>query len=288
MSLIRMKVVAVFAAICSSVALAAAPEQVPTAPQVSAFSRLSQTQQGLVRVQSKYHVSLPDGRVLNAYRLLRAMELLDKTGEIARDSKIEAMDPDACFRAKEDPKKRKIVWEEIPDWIEDSDGIWVVGPCKGMVTTWDSSSQKDGVLIVSIKGTNLAIRNPTSGLKVPSDLDDVFLLVADGKSHQNGTQSYTSCQVVKPTEVRASAEQLAEYLTKASKPLKTYDDASKTVQPMRKQKRGGSGSGWVETKSVPDGPAITTYKWTEKRIPLRLKATASSSPAVERDSSDKK
>lgn len=265
---------------------AAAPE--PSLSEPSIYEQLTDAHRKRVDAAAKYYVRLDDGTCLNAFRLIRALEIRENDKQIRRDEMLEALGALRETGVEPPPPAGHVVKfsGKLPNWVEYKEFCYVIGPAADM-ENWSIKPRvySDGIIVSFGSFSDVYISGVTVDFAVPRRLEETIVLVPTGKTIEG------KHPVVKPIKAigrQPTPEQLAEYLVKNKKKLIEYDIPKlEKFQPTKTVTKGGR-SGWQETVTVPDGPLQHRYHWVKKEFPLQVKFKADAKPAGKVEGGEKK
>ncbi|MBY0311039.1 MAG: hypothetical protein K2W85_03120 [Phycisphaerales bacterium] len=261
---------------------------VPAAPKVeqqseySIYEQLTDDHRRRVDQAAKYYVRLDDGTCLNAFRLIRSIELREDEKRVRREEMLEALG--ALVETDTEPPKpgnQRVKHEKLPNWVEYKQYCYVFGPGRDMAgfggnairaanqLEWLATGRayNQGMIVSFGSYTNVYIAGMNMNFAVPRRLEETILLGPSGPAQEGQHPPLKVYQVVgrQPTP-----QQLAEYLVKNKRELIEYEIPKLVHHQPTKSRRVDRGRGWVENVSEPEGPPVHTYKWVEKKFPLRL------------------
>ncbi len=262
----------------------------PAQSEYSIYEQLTDDHRRRVDRAAKYYVRLDDGTCLNAFRLIRAIELRDDEKRVRREEMLEALG--ALRETDVEPPKpgnQRVKYEKLPNWVEYRQHCYVFGPARDMSgfsssptgasdpLVWLNTGRvhRDGLVVSFGSFTDVYIAGMSQNFAVPRRLEETILLAPSAPAEEGKHPPLKVYQVVGRTP---TPQQLAEYLVKNDRPLIEYE-IPKVVhdQPM-KTRRVNRGRGWVENVSEPDGPPIHFYKWVKREFKLRLNKSLDKKP----------
>lgn len=260
----------------------------PVAPKIekqsefSIYEQLTDDHRRRVDQAAKYYVRLDDGTCLNAFRLIRSIELREDEKRVRREEMLEALvalvETDT---QPPNPGNQRVKLEKLPTWVEYRQHCYVFGPGRDMAgfggnavsasspLAWLSSGRvyEQGMIVSFGSYSNVYIAGMNMNFAVPRRLEETILLAPSGPTEEGKHPPLKVYQVVgrQPTP-----QQLAEYLVKNKRPLIEYDIPKLVHHQPTKTRRVDRGRGWFENVSEPSGPPEHMYKWVQKKFDLRL------------------
>jgi len=240
---------------------------------------------------AKYYVRLDDGTCLNAFRLIRAIELREDEKRLRREELLEALG--ALRETGTEPPKpghQAVKHEKLPPWIEYREFCYVFGPAGDMqgfqgsagppsdTLTWLNTGRahRQGLIVSFGSYADVYIDGMTKSFAVPRRLEETVLLAPAGPAPEG---VHPDLRIFRAVGRQPTPQQLAEYLVKRNRKLIEYE-IPKLVHHQPTATRTISRGNFVETITEPKGQPTHTYRWVKREFELRLAAKPAPRPKI--------
>jgi hypothetical protein len=249
---------------------------------VSIYGQLTPDHRRRVDRAAKYYVRLDDGTCLNAFRLIRAIELRENEKAIRREEMLEALGAlKETGVEPPSPGTQRVKYEKLPQWIEYHEFCYVFGPAvdmaglsSGPTTSSDrlvwlntGRAYRNGLVVSFGSYTDVYIAGMQKNFAIPRRLEETILLAPFSTAPEG---HHPELGVYRAIGRQPTPEQLAKYLVEKKRPLIEYEIPRLVHSQPTKQRVVDRGNGWRETVYDNDGPPIHYYKWEKKEFKLRL------------------
>ena len=261
------------------------------ASELSIYAQLIDDHRKRVERAAKYYVRLDDGTCLNAYRLIRSIELRENEKVVRREEMLEALGAlKETGVAPPGPGNQIAKYDMLPNWVEYREFCYVFGPGHdmagfGSATTaasdglvWLSTGRvyRNGLVVSFGSYTDVYIAGMTKSFAVPRRLEESILLAPSAPAAEG---QHPELKVFRVVGRQPSPQQLAEYLFQKKRPLIEYEIPQLIFHQPTKARKVDKGLGWKETVYDPEGPPIHTYKWVKREFMLRLSPPKKPTPS---------